>query len=152
MSTESEAVMANDELPLLSILWIFCQASSGSFSSFAGLVQVFPLDLLRGFSCSSAAFLSGPARGSFGVLHCCLIGLLDDRVWQGHCLLLTDLTKPELELVVLLPFLMKVFVESWLKRLCEANRWVRNDEYLDEHFVGSHTLCRGLASPTICEV
>jgi len=27
-----------------------------------------------------------------------------------------------------------------------------NDECLDERFVESHTLCRGLASPTICVV
>jgi hypothetical protein len=94
---QSEAVMANDDLPLRRILWVFGQGSSGNFSSFAGLVQVFPLDLLHGFSCSSAAFLSGPARGPSGILHCLLIGLLADRVWQGISSLLTDLTKPELE-------------------------------------------------------
>jgi hypothetical protein len=55
-------------------------------------------------------------------------------------------------MVVPLPFLMQIFVELWLKRFCEANRWVGNHEWLDERFVLSHTLCRGLASPTICVV
>jgi hypothetical protein len=98
---QSEAVMNNDDLPLLlsvlRILWVFGQGSSGSLSSFAGLSQFFPLDLPRGFSCNSAAFLSGPARGPSGLLHCWLIGLLADRVWQGNSSLLTTFFKPELE-------------------------------------------------------
>jgi hypothetical protein len=124
--------MTNADLPLLlsvlCILSVFGQGSSGSFSSFAGVVQVFPLDLLHGFSCSSAVFLSGPARAPFGLLHCWLIGLLADRVWQGNSSPphRSYQTRAGKGMVVLLPFLMQNFVESRLAYLRgESMGWER---------------------------